>query len=134
LSLIKPSGIEFLFYRFYHLEEDRPKFYNNVFELSRQIFRQLGADELADELQQMIQERIEKPLDAHLHAILEAFYTPKFYFSKLAYCKVGTGIDAKEVTRYEIMVVLEEIKEWCFDKVSELMPNVRFTMPQQLYQ
>lgn len=132
MSLIKPSFVESLFYTFFNLDPDRPKYYNLVFRLGRNIFLQLGFEDKAEQLQKMIHEKLEKPLQSQLFAILEAYYNPRFYFSKLAYCKVGEGIDTKEITRYEITVVLEEIKDWVYDEITELAQYVRFSQPAQI--
>lgn len=127
MSLIKPSFVESLFHTFFNLDPDRPQYFNLVFRLGRSIFLQLGFQDKAEELVQMITNNLEKPLNAPLFAILQAYYNPRFMFSKLAYCYVGEGIDAKEVTRYEMTVALEGIKDWVYDEVTNLTPYVRFT-------
>jgi hypothetical protein len=127
MSLIKPSFVESLFHTFFNLDPDRPQYFNLVFRLGRSMFLQLGFENKAEELQKMIEEKIEKPLSAPLFAVLQAYYNPRFMFSRIAYCKVGQGIDAKEVTRYEMTVALEEIKDWVYDEVTNLTPYVRFT-------
>jgi len=127
MSLIKPSFVESQFYTFFGLEPDRPQYYNLVFRLGRSIFLQLGFESKAIELQNMIGSRIEKPLNSSVFAILDAYYNPRFMFSKVAYCKIGGGVDAKEITRYDMTVVFEEIKDWVYDQVTALTPHVRFT-------
>lgn len=127
MSYIKPSFVENLFHTFFNLDPDRPQYFNLVFRLARSIFLQLGFENKAMELQQMIHDRLEKPLNSQLFAILQAYYNPRFIFSRLAYCKVGSGIDSKEVTRYDLTVVLEELKDWAYDEVTNLTPFVRFT-------
>jgi len=127
MGLIKPSFVESLFHTFFNLDPDRPQYFNLVFRLGRSIFLQLGFENKAVQLQKMIEEKIEKPLNAPLFAILQAYYNPRFIFSKVAYCKVGTGIDTKYITRYEMTVALEEIKNWVYDEITNLTPYVRFT-------
>jgi len=131
MSLIKPSFVESLFHTFFNLDPDRPQYYNLVFRLGRSILMQLGFDDKAEELQRLIEEKIEKPMSAPLFAILQAYYNPRFMFSRLAFCKVGEGIDAKQITRYEMTVVLEELKDWTYDEVTKLTPYVRFTRTGQ---
>lgn len=127
MSLIKPSFVESLFHTFFNLDPDRPQYYNLVYRLTRSIFLQLGFEDKAIQLERLIKEKIEKPLNAPLFAVLQAYYNLRFMYSKLAYCKIGEGIDAKEVTRYEMTVALESIKDWCYDEVTNLTPHVRFT-------
>lgn len=127
MSLIKPSFVENLFYAFYKLEPDRPYYFNLVFRLGRSIFLQLGFENKAVELQKLIETRLEKPLSAPLFAILQAYYNPRFIYSKLAYCKIGDGIDSKEITRYDITMALESIKDWVYDEITSLSSFVRFT-------
>lgn len=132
MPLIKPSFVESIFYTFFNLDPDRPKYYNLVFRLGRNIFLQLGFEEKAEMLQQLIQAKIEFPFHSPVFAVLEAYYNPRFYWSKLAYCKVGEGIDAREVTRYEMTVILESIKDWVYDEITNLTPYVRFTQPSNI--
>lgn len=127
MSFIKPSFVESLFHTFFNLDPDRPQYFNLVFRLGRSIFLQLGFENKAVELEEQIKNKLEKPLSAPLFAILQAYYNPRFIFSRLAYCKVGTGIDAKEITRYDLTVTLEEIKNWVYDEVTNLTPYIRFT-------
>lgn len=127
MSLVKPNFVESLFHTFFNLDPDRPQYYFLVFRLSRSIFLQLGFNDKAEELKNKIYNEIEKPLSSNLFSILQAYYNPRFINSKVAYCKVGKGIDAKEVTRYQMTSVLEEIKEWCYDEITNMTPFVRFT-------
>jgi len=127
MSLIKSSFVESLFHTFFNLDPDRPQYYNLVFRLARSIFLQLGSEDKAVQLQKQIEEKIEKPLNAPVFAVLQAYYNLRFMYSKLAYCKVGQGVDAIEITRYEMTVAFEEIKNWCYDEVTNLTPYVRFT-------
>lgn len=127
MSLLKPSPVEQRINAFFGLEPDRLDYYKNVFTLARVIFIMMGSEDKAVELQKMIQKSLEEPLQAPLFAILQAYYNIRFINSKIAYCKVGSGIDATEFTRYEMTVILEEIKEWCYDEVTNLTQYVRFT-------
>lgn len=130
MTLLKPSFIETLFHSFFNLESDRLNYFNSVFRVGRSIFIQLGFIDKAEELQQMIYNKLEKPLNAKLFAILQAYYNIKFINSKLAYCKIGDGIDVQEVTRYDLTVILEEIKDWLYDEITQLTHQVRFTSNQ----
>lgn len=127
MTLIKPSFVESLFHTFFNLDPDRPKYYNLVFDMARNIFLQCGVEEKAEALNQMIQTKVEYRYRAPLFAVLEGYYNPRFMFSKHAYCKIGNGIDAKVVTRFEMTTIFEEIKAWCYDEVGALTPYIRFT-------
>lgn len=127
MSLVKPSFVEGLFHTFYNLDPDRPRYYNLVFDMARNIFDQCNVDDKRAQLDKMLKEDIEMKFNAPLIAILDAYYNPRFMFSKYAYCKIGSGIDSKVVTRFEMTVMFEKIKVWCFEEVSNLTPYVRFT-------
>jgi hypothetical protein len=127
MTLLKPSFVESLFHTFFNLDPTRPQYYALVFQTARTIFLQLDLSDKADELQTLISEKIEMPLQSPIFAILDAYYMPRFYFSKLAYCKVGDGVDAVQVTRLQMTVALEEVKRWCYDEVTAITPYVRFT-------
>jgi hypothetical protein len=132
MSLIKPSFVESLFHTFFSLDPDRPQYFNLVIRLGKSIFIQLGFKKKCDELDKMIKDKIEIPFNAPLFAVLQAYYNPRFIFSRLAYCKVGDGIDVVEVTRYEMTVILEEIKDWVYDEVTNLAQDVRFTRGSEI--
>ena len=127
MTIIKPSFLEAMFYQFFNLDPDRPMYYMLVFRLTRSIFMQMGFDDKADKLQIMIDQKIESKLKAPVFSVLQAYYTPRFYMSRKAYCKIGEGVDTIHVTRYELTVGFEEIKNWCYDEVTQLTPYVRFT-------
>lgn len=127
MSLIKPSFVESLFHTFFDLDPDRMQYYNLVFRMSRSIFFQVGFNNKADELEKKIFEGIEKPFSCKLFSFLQAYYNPRFINSRVAFCKVGQGIDTKEITRYEMTCILEEIKNWCYDEITKLTPFIRFT-------
>lgn len=134
MTLLKPSFIETMFHSFFNLESDRLNYFNSLFRLGRSIFIQLGYNDKAQELENMIKYKLEKPLNSPLFAILQAYYNVRFIHSKLAYCKVGDGINTIEITRYEITVILEEIKEWLYDEITQLTHQVRFTNSQNILQ
>lgn len=132
MSLIRPSFVENLYHTFFQLEADRPMYYLLVVRLARSIFMSLGYDDLVIEMDALIKEIIEIPLHADFVSIIHAFYNPRFMFSKQAYTKIGDSIDYQEVTRYEIMMRLEYVKDWIYDKIVELSPYIRFTRTQQM--
>lgn len=127
MGLIRPSLVEANVSQFFTLDMTRPMYYQLVFQLATAIFYQLGFSEKAEELQLMINERLEEPLKRPIHSILSAYYNYKFIFYNRAYCKVGEGVDTIHVTRYEIGVVLEDIKRWCYQEVTQISQYVRFT-------
>lgn len=132
MSYIKPSYVEKLFNAFLQLDPDRPRYYNNVINIGKQIFMHLGFHEYIKELDEMIEEKIEKPFNAPLSAVLDGYYSLRFMHMRLAYCKIGHGIDARHVTRYEMTQMFEDIKDWIEWKVSELTPYIRFTTQQEI--
>lgn len=132
MSLIRPSFVENLYHTFFQLEADRPMYYLLVVRLARSIFMSLGQDELVTEMDARIRNVIEIPLHTDFVSIIHAFYNPRFMFSKRAYTKIGDSINYREVTRYEIMLRLENVKDWIYDKVVELSPYIRFTRTQQM--
>jgi len=131
MSLVRPSFVENLYNTLFQLEPDRPMYYLFVVRLARSIFLSLGFEELVEELNDRIRTTIEEPLQSNFVSIIHAFYNPKFMFSKKAYTKVGDSIDYKEVTRYEIMMRLEKVKDWIYDQIIQLSPYIRFTRPTQ---
>lgn len=127
MSLVKPSFVESMFHNYFMLDPDRPKYYNNVFAQARKIFMQLGFDDKARLLQKKIHEHIEKPFNAPMFAVLDGYYNFRFMYSKKAFCKIGEGVDSKEITRYEMTIAFERIKEWCDDEIINITPYIRFT-------
>jgi len=127
MSLIKPTLVEGLCHTFFNLEPDRPEYYGLVFRLARSIFLRLGFNDKVQEMEQLIKYQLEIPMNAPLFAILQAYYNPRFMFSKVAYCKIGRGVDAKVVTRYDMTVKLEHIKDWTYDEVTNIAQFIRFT-------
>ena len=136
MSLVtaKPTFVENLFHTFFNLQPDRPMYYLHVYRLTRSIFLNLGQDEKAEELDMLIRERIEKPYNANFIHLINAYYNPRFMFKRNAFCKVGDRIDYLKVTRYDIYIKLEGIKNWCYDELSTLANDVRFTAIMQIPQ
>jgi len=132
MSLIRPTMQENLYQTLYQLEPERMMYYMFVVRIGRSLFMACGYQELVDELDLMIKEIIEKPLNAPFVAIIDAFYNPRFIYSKRAYTKIGDSIDYKQVTRWEIRMRLEYIKDWIYDKATQLSPYIRFTRPSQM--
>jgi len=132
MSFIRPSFVENLYNTMFQLEPDRPYYYLFVVRIARSIFMSLGFEELVEELQNRIRDEIEIPLHSQFVPIIHAYYSPRFMFSKRAYTKVGDSIDYREVTRYEIMMRLESVKDWIYDQVVQLSPYIRFTKSSQV--
>jgi len=127
MSLIRPSFVENLYNTFFALEPDRPMYYMYVIRLGRSIFLSLNFQDKVIELDNMIKYKIEIPLKSDFGSIIQAYYNPRFMFSRKAFTKVGDTIDYKYVTRYEIGRMLEELKDWVYDEVTELSALIRFT-------
>jgi len=132
MSLIRPSFVENLYTALLSLDPSRPMYYILVVRLTRNIFMSLGFDgsiypDKISELNNMIKEHIEIPLEAPFVNIVTAYDNPKFAFTRKAFTMVGDGVDAREVTRWEIMQRLEIIKNWCYDEIIALSPHIRFT-------
>lgn len=132
MSIIRPSFVENLFNSFFSLEADRPMYYRLVYRLGKSIFQAMGKNELIQQLDMKINTVVEKPLHTDLPSVLNAYYNPRFMFSRSAYAKIGDSINYKEVTRYEIEQRLEYIKDWVYDEVTELSQHVRFTNQQPI--
>jgi hypothetical protein len=139
LTLIRPTFVENLFHTLFSLEMDRPQYYLFVIRLGRSIFMSLGFDgsspefpNKVGEMEELIRQIVEIPLESTYVSVLHAYYNPRFYLSKRAYTYIGEGLDQREVTRYEIMMRFEYIKDWVYDSVMELTPLVRFTRPTQM--
>lgn len=131
MTFIRPSFVENLYNTLFQLEPDRPMYYLFVVRIARSIFMTLGFEDLVKELENRIKEEIEIPLQSHFVSIIHAYYNPRFMFSKRAYTKIGDSLDYREVTRYEIMMRLESVKDWIYDNVVQLSPYIRFTKPSQ---
>jgi hypothetical protein len=132
MSLIKPSFVENLYTTFFALEPDRPMYYMYVVRVGRSIFLSLGFHDKAQELDGMIREKIEIPLKSDFGSIIQAYYNPRFMFSKKAFTKIGDSVDYKYVTRYEIGQMLEELKDWVYDEITEMSSLIRFTRSSQV--
>jgi len=132
MSFIRPSFVENLYDTLFQLEPDRPYYYLFVVRVARSIFMTLGFEELKDQMEKMIKDEIEIPLQSQFVPIIHAYYSPRFMLSKQAYTKVGDSIDYREVTRYEIMMRLERVKDWIYDQVVQLSPYIRFTKQTQM--
>jgi len=124
---IKPSFVESLFYTFFNLDPDRPMFYNHVFRMGRSIFLQLGKKDKILELDNMIKLEIEEVFKSNLYSVLQGYYNPRFMYSMNAYCKIGEGVDTVKVTRYDMTIKFEKIKNWIYDEINLLTQDVRFT-------
>ena len=136
MTMIKPSFIESRFYTIFHLEPDRPRYYEFVVMLAKSIFYELGLEDKADELDQLVYEHIEEPLRAQFGIVVYVYDKARYSGKALnrLYVKVGDGIDARVITFFEIKVELDYIKDWCYDEVMQLTGMVRFTQPHQLMQ
>lgn len=139
MTLIRPSFVENLYNTLFALEPDRPLYYLFVIRLARSIFISLGFEGTNPEMENkvlimdnLVKEIIEVPLEASFTQIIHAFYNPRFMYSKKAFTYIGEGVDAREVSRYEIMMRLEYVKDWVYDEIIGLSPYIRFTRPQQM--
>jgi len=133
MSLIRPSLQENIITTLFMLEPDRPMYYMHVVTLGKRLFMSLGQENLVAQLDELILEKVERPLMSPFVSVIHAFYDFKFINSKRAYCKIGDSIDYRTVTRYEIMMSLEAVKEWIYDKATELSPYIRFTKSSMMF-
>lgn len=131
---VKPTFVENLFHTFFNLQPDRPFYYLHVYRTARSIFLNLGQDEKAEELEELIRENIERPFNTNFINLINAYYNFRFLMKKNAYCKVGDRIEYQKVTRYDIYLKLEVIKNWCYDELSVMANDVRFTAIMQIPQ
>ena len=124
--------MENLYSTLINLESDRLLYYANVVRVGKNLFIALDFKELVDELDKMIYFTIEKPLQAPFSAIVEAYYNPRFVQSKRAFTRIGSVIDYREVSRMEIGQRLEYIKDFIYDKATQMSSLIRFTKHYEL--
>lgn len=133
MSLIRPSPVEYQVTILQSLQPDRPRFYESVVQIARNVFLMLGFDgsnpefdDKVGELQVLIRDTIEIPFEAPFVCVVRAYDNPRFYGSRKAYTIIGEGVDAIEVTKFHIEMRLDYIKEWCYQEVMRLTPYIRF--------
>lgn len=127
MSMIRPSFQENLYNTLFKLEADRPMYYLYVVRIGRSLFLSLGMKDEVDKIDEMIFETLEKPLRSPFVAIIQAYYNPKFMYSKMAYTKIGDDFDYIEFTRWDITVRLEKIKDYIYDRATTISSKIRFT-------
>jgi len=129
----KATLVENHFHSFYALQSDRLGYYQNVFQGTRNIFMALGEYDKLDELNAMIRNLIELPFQTKLQHIMKWYYTPRNFFRLKVWFKVGDRIDYVKVTKYEVEQRFEQIKLWCYDELSVMANDIRFSaiMPIQ---
>jgi len=132
MAIIRPALIESFFTTFYSLDSERMYYYNNVVSVAKDIFINMGASEYVEELDKVIYKWVEKPLNIKFIPLTQAYYTPRVMFYKNAYIRVGDLIHGRDVTRFEIQMRLEKVKDFAREKVNELSRYVRFTNQQQI--
>jgi hypothetical protein len=132
MQTIKPTFTENLFFSLYNLEPERPMYYLNLYRIAKNIFISCNLEDKLEELNMLIKTEIERPLRTTFQSVNHAYYNPRFLMSKKAYCKIGDAMEYRMVTRYEIMMRLERIKDWIFDQCSLLSQSVRFSAIQQV--
>lgn len=139
MTLVRPSPVENQIGIMSILQPDRPKYYSNVIQTARNIFMMLGFDgsdenypNKVEEMMQVVREEIEIPFEAPFFCIEAAFDASRYRNSKKAYCVIGEGIDAIEVTNFQIEQHLNRVKQWCYDNVMMLTPYVRFVARQPM--
>jgi hypothetical protein len=132
MQTLKPTMVENLFFSLFNLEPERPMYYMSIYRVAKNIFINCDMQEKLDELDALIWMEIERPYKTTYFALVQAYYNPRFLMSRKAFCKIGDAIEHKKLTRYEIMLKLEKIKDWILDECSQMARNVRFTAIQQV--
>jgi len=127
MSMIRPSFQENLHTTLFNLEADRPMYYLYVVRIGRSLFLSLDYQEEVNKIDNMIFNTLEKPLKAPFIAIIEAFYNPRFMYSKHAYTRIGDSIDYVQITRWDIRMRLEKIKDYIYDRATMISNEIRFT-------
>lgn len=139
MSLIRPSPVEYQIQILQSLQPDRPKYYEAVVQITKNIFFMLGFDgsnpeydNKVEELNSLLREMIEIPFEAPYTCVVMAFDNPRHFGSRKAYTIIGEGLDAQEVSKFHIEMRLNHIKDWCYREVMQLTPYVRFTQRQPM--
>lgn len=127
MTLVRPSFQENLHTTLFNLDADRPMYYLLVIRVGRSLFLSMGLQDEVDKIDKMIFETLEKPLRAPFIAIMEAFYSPRFMYTKHAYTRIGDSIDYVQVTRWDIRMRLERVKDYIYDRATEISGMIRFT-------
>jgi hypothetical protein len=127
MSMIRPSFTENLHTTLFNLEADRPMYYLYVIRVGRSLFLSMGFHEEVTKIDKMIFETLEKPYKAPFQAIVEAFYNPRFMYTKQAYTRIGDSVDYVQVTRWEMRMKFEKIKDYIYDKATQYASLIRFT-------
>lgn len=125
--MIRPSFTENLHNTLFRLEADRPMYYLLVIRVGRSLFLSMGFNDEVDKIDKMIFDTIEEPFKAPFQAIVEAFYNPRFMYTKQAYTRIGNSIDYVEVTRWQMRMRFEKIKDHIYDKATQYSSLIRFT-------
>jgi hypothetical protein len=131
MEVIKTTFIELKFRQLYGLDPDRPQYYGNVIRAAKDIMLYLEQEEMMMELELRIR-KIEKRYRTSLKNLEQGYYNQRFYFNKKAWCRVGDAVEYRKVTRYEMFLSLEEIKDWIYDNMSILAQRVRFSVMQEV--
>lgn len=126
VDFIKTTYVELQFKTLYSLEPDRPLYYGQVIRTVKDILLYLEQKDLLIEMDRRIK-KIEHKYRTSLKNLEQAYYNQRFYMNKRAWCKIGDSIDYRKVTRYEMFLALEEIKDWIYDSISILAQNVRLS-------
>lgn len=139
MTLIRPHPVEYEITRLNSLQAGYPRYYEFVVLITRNIFYMLGFDGGDDnfpnkvaELDALIREQIEIPFEAPYVCIVSAFDDTRTYGKKNAYCIIGEGVDAIEITKFQMQMRLDHIKQWCYSEVMQLTPYIRFTLRQPI--
>ena len=127
MTMIRPSFQENLHNTLFNLEADRPMYYLYVVRVGRSLFLSLGYMDEVNKIDRMIFETLEKQLKAPFIAIIEAFYNPRFMYAKQAYTRIGDSVDYVQVTRWDIRMRLEKIKDYIYDRATVVAKEIRFT-------
>ena len=129
--LVRPTFQENLYKTLFQLSVNTEFYYLTVFRNGKSIFKSLGFEEEVKKIDDMIKSIIEEPFNRPLTAVLEAYELMKNRNSN--YFIIGDVIDYKEVTTWEITQRLDYIKDYIFDRLTELSPLIRFTSNADLY-
>lgn len=108
-----------------------PDYYAMLFKNTKSFFYGMQRPDLVEDLNYLIKKKIEEVMGADIQEVIITYKNlpslNSFTRSKLVqYQNIN-------IYKFQIQRWLDEIEEWLFQKVLELEPEIRFTLPAKTY-